>query len=179
MKEKKTKISVRNITLMAMLIAIEIVLSRFCSIQAWNVKIGFAFIAPVTAAILMGPAQAAVVAGVADVLGTLMFPIGPYFPGFTLNSCLNGLVWGLFLHKKPSIPKAAMAAGINQFVIGLFITTFWISMLYGSPYVSLLPVRLTQACILFIAQFITISVLQEVLFKRLKVVFQTSAVNNQ
>ena len=70
MKEKKTKISVRNITLMAMLIAIEIVLSRFCSIQAWNVKIGFAFIAPVTAAILMGPAQAAVVAGVADVLGT-------------------------------------------------------------------------------------------------------------
>ena len=36
MKEKKTKISVRNITLMAMLIAIEIVLSRFCSIQAWT-----------------------------------------------------------------------------------------------------------------------------------------------
>ena len=71
------------------------------------------------------------------------------------------------------------ATGINQFVIGLFITTFWISMLYGSPYVSLLPVRLTQACILFIAQFITISVLQEVLFKRLKGVFQTSAVNTQ
>lgn len=107
MKEKKTKISVRNITLMAMLIAIEIVLSRFCSIQAWNVKIGFAFIAPVTAAILMGPAQAAVVAGVADVLGTLMFPIGPYFPGFTLNSCLNGLVWGLFLHKKPFYTKSS------------------------------------------------------------------------
>lgn len=55
MKEKKIRISVRDITLMAMLIAIEIVLSRFCSIQAWNVKIGFAFIAPVTAAILMGP----------------------------------------------------------------------------------------------------------------------------
>ena len=168
MKEKKIRISVRDITLMAMLIAIEIVLSRFCSIQAWNVKIGFAFIAPVTAAILMGPAQAAVVAGVADVLGTLMFPIGPYFPGFTLNSCLNGLVWGLFLHKKPSIPKAAIAAGINQFIIGLFITTFWISVLYGSPYLSLLPVRLTQACILFV----TISVLQEVLFKRIKGIFQ-------
>ena len=128
MKEKKIRISVRDITLMAMLIAIEIVLSRFCSIQAWNVKIGFAFIAPVTAAILMGPAQAAVVAGVADVLGTLMFPIGPYFPGFTLNSCLNGLVWGLFLHK--------------------------------------------QACILFVAQFVTISVLQEALFKRIKGIFQ-------
>ena len=163
MKEKKIRISVRDITLMAMLIAIEIVLSRFCSIQAWNVKIGFAFIAPVTAAILMGPAQAA---------GTLMFPIGPYFPGFTLNSCLNGLVWGLFLHKKPSIPKAAIAAGINQFIIGLFITTFWISVLYGSPYLSLLPVRLTQACILFVAQFVTISVLQEVLFKRIKGIFQ-------
>lgn len=172
MKEKKIRISVRDITLMAMLIAIEIVLSRFCSIQAWNVKIGFAFIAPVTAAILMGPAQAAVVAGVADVLGTLMFPIGSYFPGFTLNSCLNGLVWGLFLHKKPSIPKAAIAAGINQFIIGLFITTFWISVLYGSPYLSLLPVRLTQACILFVAQFVTISVLQEVLFKRIKGIFQ-------
>lgn len=177
MKEKKRKISVKNITLMAMLIAIEIVLSRFCSVQAWNVKIGFAFIAPVTAAILMGPVQAVVVAGVADLLGAIMFPIGPYFPGFTLNSCLNGLVWGLFLHKKPSIPKAAIAVGINQFIIGLFLTTFWISVLYGSPYVSLLPVRFTQACILFVAQFVTISVLEEVLFKRLKGVFQTEAVN--
>ena len=82
------------------------------------------------------------------------------------------LVWGLFLHKKPSIPKAAIAAGINQFIIGLFITTFWISVLYGSPYLSLLPVRLTQACILFVAQFVTISVLQEVLFKRIKGIFQ-------
>ena len=78
----------------------------------------------------------------------------------------------MFLHKKPSIPKAAIAAGINQFIIGLFITTFWISVLYGSPYLSLLPVRLTQACILFVAQFVTISVLQEALFKRIKGIFQ-------
>lgn len=176
MKEKKSKISVRDITLMAMLIAVEIVLSRFCSVQAWNVKIGFAFIAPVTAAILMGPVQATVVAGVADFLGAIMFPIGPYFPGFTFNSCLNGLVWGLFLSKKPSIKKAAVAVGINQFIIGLFLTTLWISLLYGSSYVSLLPVRLTQACILFGVQFLTIVVLEEVLFKRLKGVIQTEAV---
>ena len=45
-------------------------------------------------------------------------------------------------------------------------------MLYGSPYLSLLPVRFTQACILFVAQFVTISVLQEVLFKRIKGIFQ-------
>lgn len=172
MKEKKIRISVRDITLMAMLIAIEIVLSRFCSIQAWNVKIGFAFIAPVTAAILMGPAQAAVVAGVADVLGTLMFPIGPYFPGFTLNSCLNGLVWGLFLHKKPSIPKAAIAAGINQFIIGLFITTFWISVLYGSPYLSLLPVRLTAGVYSFCGTVCNYISASGSLFKRIKGIFQ-------
>ena len=159
MKEKKIRISVRDITLMAMLIAIEIVLSRFCSIQAWNVKIGFAFIAPVTAAILMGPAQAAVVAGVADVLGTLMFPIGPYFPGFTLTAFLTGVTYGLFLHKKQSVPCIAGAVAVSQLVLSLLVNSLWISILYSTPYTAFLATRMIQCAVLIPTEFIVIGMI--------------------
>ena len=38
------KFSTRTLTTMALLTALEIVLSRFLSISAWNTKIGFAFV---------------------------------------------------------------------------------------------------------------------------------------
>ena len=53
--------NVKKLTTLAMLTAIEIVLSRFLSINAWNIKIGFSFVPIVVAAILYGPIAAGIV----------------------------------------------------------------------------------------------------------------------
>ncbi|MBE7007794.1 MAG: folate family ECF transporter S component [Ruminococcaceae bacterium] len=153
--------NVRTLTTLGVLLALEIVLSRFLSIAAWNIKIGFSFVPVVVAAMLYGPVGAALVAGLGDLLGALLFPIGPYFPGFTFTAVLTGLTFGFLLHKKCTLPNTLLAVGIVQFVLGLFLNSYWISVLYGSPYGPLLATRVVQSALLSVVQVVTIRLLAE------------------
>lgn len=49
------KLDTRSITALGLLVAVEIVLSRFCSINAWDLKIGFSFLPVAVAAMRLGP----------------------------------------------------------------------------------------------------------------------------
>lgn len=144
--------NIRSLVIMAVLVSAEIVLSRFLSFSTWNLKIGFAFVPVVLAAMLLGPVRAAIVGGMADFLGAILFPIGAYFPGFTLTAALVGLVYGLFLYKKQTFLRVLCAVGINQLILSLFLNTYWISVLYDSAYQALLVTRLTQCAILIPVQ---------------------------
>ena len=151
-----SKFSTRTLIVLALLTALEIILSRFLSISMWNIKIGFSFVPIVVAAILYGPLAAGIVAAMGDFIGAILFPIGAYFPGFTLTAFLTGLIFGFFLHKKQSWPQSIAAVGINQFVLSLFLNTLWISILYSSPYAPLLATRVIQCVILTAVQLIFI-----------------------
>ena len=159
----KKGISVQRLVILGVLVAMEIVLSRFLSFSTWNTKIGFGFVPVAAAAILLGPVEAAVCGGLADFLGALLFPIGPYFPGFTLTAALTGLVFGLFFHKEQTPVRVAAAVLINQFVLGLLINSYWISLLYGSEFKVLLTTRVYQSLILTAVQIAGVLVLSKVL----------------
>ena len=159
----KTKFTTRMLTTLALLTAVEIILSRFLSISAWNIKIGFSFVPIVVAAILFGPLEAGVVAALGDFIGALLFPIGAYFPGFTLTAFLTGCVFGLFLHRKQGWLQSIAAVGINQFILSLFLNTLWISILYGSPYGPLLATRVIQSILLTAVQLVCIQAITKVL----------------
>ena len=133
---------------MALLTALDIVLSRFLSLSTLNTKIGFAFVPVAFAALLLGSVEAGIVGALSDFLGALLFPIGPYFPGFTLTAFLMGLVYGLCLHKKQSLSRLLLAVALHQLVLSLGLNTLWISLLYGSPYGALLLTRLPQTALL-------------------------------
>jgi len=171
MEKKKFRISTKDLVIMAVLIAVEIVLSRFLSISAWNTKIGFAFVPVVIAAVLLGPVYAGIVGAIADLLGAVLFPIGAYFPGFTLTAFLTGLVYGLFLHREQTVPRVIGAVAINQGILSLFLNTFWISVLYGSPFKPLLITRLPQTGILTVVQIVVIIVIAKVIPRIKKEVF--------
>lgn len=155
--------NVKRLVLMGVLVALEIVLSRFLSINAWNLKIGFGFVPLVVAAILLGPLQAGIVGALSDFLGAILFPIGPYFPGFTVTQFLMGLVYGLLLHGKQDFLRTAAAVVLCQFVLGLFLNTYWISVLYGSPYVPLLSTRVVQSAVLTAVELVMIPLIVRVL----------------
>lgn len=144
---------------MSVLLATEIVLTRFVSFSTWNTRIGFGFVPIVLTALLFGMVPAAIVAALGDFLGAVLFPIGPYFPGFTLTAALTGLTFGFFLHKKSSIVNTVIAVGIVQFVLGLLLNTWWIHVLYSSPFAALLATRVVQAVLLSVVQIATIRVL--------------------
>ena len=161
----KSRFSTRTLTTLAVLVAIEIVLSRFLSFNTWNMKIGFGFVPVVVAAILYGPVEAGITAALADFIGAILFPIGTYFPGFTLTAFLTGAVFGLFLHKEQRWPGILASVGINQFVLSLFLNTLWISVLYGSPYGPLLATRVIQCVVYSVLQGVTIPLVANLLVR--------------
>lgn len=156
------KISTKVLVTAGLLVALHIILSRFCSINAWNIKIGFAFVPTFVAAYLYGPAIGVVVGALGDFLGATLFPIGQYFPGFTLSCALTGLVFGLFLHKKQSVPRIA-AAVCDELLISFLLTSFWISTLYGAPYLPLLGTRIVQCLIMMPIEFVGITIIMKAL----------------
>lgn len=150
----KTK---RTVTL-GVLIALEIVLSRFLSISGPTVKIGLAFFPLAVAAILYGPLWGGAVGALADLIGALVFPIGAYFPGFTLTQFLTGVVYGLFLHKKKFRMSAVNAAtAIVCLVLNLGLNSLWLYYLMRDALVAMMPVRALNSVIMVLVQSVLIS----------------------
>ena len=157
------------IILLGALTAMEIVFNRFLSFKTWDLKIGFSFIPVVVAAMLYGPLGGACVGALGDFIGAMLFPNGPFFPGFTFTALLTGAVYGLFLSKdlfanKKMLPvRVVLCVAINQLVLSLLLNSYWISVLYGSPYVPLLGTRLIQCAILIPVQIAVIFALVPVM----------------
>lgn len=153
------KTNVQKLAYAALLIAAQIVLSRFLSVQTQVFKIGFGFVPIVLAAMLFGPLWAAAVAAISDVLGAVLFPVGAYFPGFTLTAVLVALVYGFFLYREQSLVRIVAAVLVISIPLHLFLNTFWISMLYSKAYWALLLSRMLQVAVMVPVQIVLIWIL--------------------
>lgn len=158
MSEKRIS-ATHRLVLIAMLVAAQVVLSRFLSISLWNLRIGFSFVPIVLAGILLGAVPAGITAAIADLLGATLFPSGPFFPGFTLTAAVTGILYGLFLHKKQTLPRIVGAVLTTELLCSILMNTVWISMLYGTPYLALLPTRLPQAIGMTVVEILVIRLL--------------------
>ena len=162
------KLNTRMITTIGVLIAIEVVLSRFLSINLWSNKIGFAFVPCALCAMLFGTGPTVILEIIADLLGATLFPSGSFFPGFTLTAALHGLSYGLLLGKKQTPLRILLVVLFNQLVLGLALNTLWITILYGSNYGALLITRSVQCLVLIPVEFVVITAIAK-FRKRVKI----------
>ena len=127
------KITLRQLTVSALLIALDVVFSRVLAINTPLMKIGLGFAAVAVAAMLYGPAWAALTAALGDLIGALLFPTGAYFPGFTATAALTGLIFGLFLYRREkSWLRAFLAALCNCLLVTLLLNTLMIAVFFRS-----------------------------------------------
>ena len=136
------KRSLRSICHLAILVALEVVLNRFLSIQTPFLKIGLSFVPVVMGSMLYGPVGGAIVGGLGDMIGALLFPFGPYHPGFSVCGAVMGAAYGLFMfvgsarfdnrERLRLWPNVIVPVVFNCAVIGLVLNTLWVSQLYGS-----------------------------------------------
>ena len=153
----------RTLVMMALLIALEVILTRFLSINLPVVRIGFGFLPVAIAAILFGPLWAGVGYAVGDLLGMLIWPTGAYFPGF-----LVGVTYGFFLYKKTvTWPRLTVTVIVVILAYSLVLNTVWLSILYGKAFWGLLPTRILQCVILIPVQILTIKLVCEKVLPRL------------
>lgn len=146
--DKKSATS--RLVVMAFLIALEIILTRFCSINTPILRIGFGFLPVAMMGALYGPIWGAIGYAVGDILGMLIFPSGVFFPGFTVTAILTGFVFGLFLHNKEKITwkNVLPASLIIILALNLLLDTFWLSIMMGDAFIVLLPTRIFKCAVM-------------------------------
>jgi DNA binding domain, excisionase family len=154
-KLSKTPFSIRILTQVSMLIALEIVLSRFLSINTQVFKIGFSFIPIVICAAAYGPLWAGAAAAAADIIGALLFPSGPFMPGITLDALLRGVVLGFAFYGLELKPKIARfwiritsVVVFNSFIFSLLLNSYWLSLIYSKGFIYFFTSRILQEAIL-------------------------------
>lgn len=141
---------VQKLVIASMLIGLQIVLTRTLGIELGpSQRISFSFIAVVINGALLGPFMAGLSGAVADIIGFIIKPTGPYFPGFTVSAILVGMVYGFFYYKKEiTLPKIILASAIVTLGINLCLNTYWIHLLIGAPMSKLLIGRLPFALVM-------------------------------
>ena len=157
---KKLIFTPKMLTVMGVLIALEVVIAQFITFRpTQSIKLSLDFVPIVMAGILYGPVPAMLISILADILGAFIFPVGPYFPGFTVTAAFTGLLYGALLHEKQTMPLVAVSVGLQQWVLSLLLNTFWLHILYGMPYLPTLLGRLVQVAIMTVVQIVFIPII--------------------
>ena len=144
------KINTRKLALSAMLITLDLVLTRVLAINTPMMKIGFGFAAVAVSAMLFGPFWAMLTAALGDIVGALLVPVGAFFPGFTLTAAVTGLIYGLCLYgHRGSVARPVMAALLNCLLVTLLCNTALIAYISGNDYKVLFTARIVQFLVMF------------------------------
>jgi len=167
----RKKSATSQLVMMAFLIALEIILTRFCSINTPILRIGFGFLPVAMMGIMYGPLWAALGYAVGDILGMIIFPSGMFFPGFTVTALLTGLVFGFFLHGRQITWKTVLPASLVIILgLNLVLDTIWLSIMMGDAFIALLPTRIFKCAVMLPIHLILIPLVWNRIMSRIPAV---------
>lgn len=138
------------VAFMGLMLAMDILLTRIVPvIQVETLRISFGFLPHAFSSILLGPWLGGLNAAVGDIVGMAVAPRGPYFPGFTISAFLSGIIYGVFLYKKPkTIFRITMAVLLITLFVDIGLNTYWLTLLYGYGFLAILPARIIKSAAL-------------------------------
>ncbi len=145
MNSRTKVVSVQGITWMALLIALQMVLSKL-SIGSNMLQVGFSFIAVGLLGYYFGPVKAGIANVLADIIShTIMATGGSFFWGFTLTALVSGVIYGYMLYNhKVTILRTFITVLLITVIVNTGLNTLWIHMMTNIPYVTLLIPRLAK-----------------------------------
>ena len=161
-------ITPKRLSLLAMFIALQIVLSKFLMLQlAPSVRLSIDSVPILLAGIWFGPIAGGLVGALADSLGTILFPTGgAYFQLLTVAFLLIGVVSG-FLSRivkvKQSLLRIALIVIPAEIVGSYFFKSFALSLLVGVPFSGMLAARALPVSIIMIVNTVFVTLLDRLL----------------
>lgn len=153
----------KKIILAGLLLAILIIFDRFVSIKTLYLQISFSFLPIALTGMLLGPKYSCAIATLGDLIGSLLWPFGEYFIGFTLVDTVIGLIFGLCLYNKVEgefftgknlIIRLCIACSLTLWVVELPIMSLMLSLLYGNAFLVVLTGRLATKLVMFPIQIV-------------------------
>ena len=140
----------RTLATAAVLSAVHLVLNQFTIPVSQLLEVGFDFLAVAAIGYLCGPLVAGLSGIVTDLLGYILRPNGPYFPGWTLSAILVGVLYGLWLYRRPIKLWRVVLCKLNMVLLFNFLLTpLWLHITYGQSFVVLSSLRLVKNVIKF------------------------------
>lgn len=171
------KIATRELVFMALLISLNIVLTRIASIRismggVEGIRIGFGGFPVILGGIMFGPVAGGIVGAMGDVLGYYINPMGPYMPHFTLTAALTGMIPALVLgpvkRQVPNFWQLLLAIGIGQTISSVILVPYFLQLLFKIPMVATLPAKILGQAI----HVPVYALFAEVLLKRINMVLR-------
>ena len=164
----------KKIFVCALFISSCVVLGRILSVRSLIITIGFAFVPIIFSAIILGPKYSTFVAVISDIIGSLLFPTGSYFFGFTITSFLTGLTYGLILHRKEFkinkdfIIRLIISAVLVCSLYNGVLNTIWVFIITKGASKIVLPIRILKQLIMMPVIVLTILLTCKALEERIK-----------
>ncbi|WP_367342434.1 folate family ECF transporter S component [Limosilactobacillus sp.] len=150
---------VRELAMLGLLTALQIILGNMLSLQLYTHKIVFTFIVIALTARLFTPWATAISSALAGLLGMVIFPKFAFFPGFILTYFCVGLLFGYCLQNKVTLLRIVIACLLTFFGFYYLMNSMWLHMMYGISYKVLLTTRLPQEIVMFIVAVVILSII--------------------
>ena len=125
----------RSLVFAGLMVALGVVLGFFSIPAGLNLRISPAFFVPALGSLVFGPVVG-LTAGLAyDLIGFLVAPAGPFFPGYTLSSMLEFFIYGLFLYRsRLSVWRIFLAKSLVNYGVHVFLGSFWSEIMFQKGY---------------------------------------------
>lgn len=126
---------IKKITLAGMFLALSVAL------QAVSVpvdptgalRIQVTFIVSALSGLVLGPLVSCVRGVGSDIIGFLIFPQGPFFPGYTLSAALGAMIYSLFFWKRRITSSTILAAKLTvNIFVNAMLGSVWSVICYGT-----------------------------------------------
>lgn len=161
----------QNIAVCGMLLALRILLGYFSNLTLAitpDIKIGLTFLPIAIAAMLCGPVAAGAIGALGDLICFLLVPMGAYFPGWTLNGLLVGLLYGIFLYEsKRFIPSLVICELVSGIFVEIVLGSLWLYIQYSKAFWITAGVRGLKTLIAIPIEIAVIILFEKTVIRRL------------
>ncbi|MBQ7036555.1 MAG: folate family ECF transporter S component [Clostridia bacterium] len=154
----KSKLTTKRLVFASLLIAMEIILSRFVQIpipyfELSKDRISLGFLPVAVGGMLYGPFGGGLIAGLADILRAILLPQGGAInPLFTLTALSRGILYGVAFSTKTDKKRVFAVSIIILFVINLGLNSAITAFSYGGTFWARVYTKLIPATINFVLQ---------------------------
>jgi len=160
---QSNKLTILSVT--ALMIALNIAISAYFIPVGENLRVYFSFIPTAIAGLIGGPAIALGYGFTCDILGFIIHPSGPFFPGYLLSSMLGALIYALYFYRaRITVVKILLCKLTVNILINIGLNSLWSAMLFGKGYYYYLVKSIIKNILMLpIEVIILISIFQVIL----------------
>ena len=150
--------------------AVAIILGTVATIKVGNfLRIGFSSIPNQIIAYLFGPWVGAIFGGAMDIIKFFINPTGDFFPGYTLTAIVAGIIYGIFLYKRPvKLWRVIAAETCVKVFCNLGLNTLWVMMTTGNAFKAIMLPRIAANAGKLPADVIILMILLPIINKVIK-----------